>query len=93
MTYDYSDRHKTSMNAPLLQDDEHNHRETVEGTIERALSENCGAEKLVLGISTYATVYRLKMAMRNHIGAAAAEMGDVEGNEVDGGGVGYEKVR
>ncbi|KAG5667845.1 hypothetical protein PVAND_015814 [Polypedilum vanderplanki] len=92
MTYDYNDRHKTSINAPLLQDNEVQHKETINENIQKLLAEGCDEKKIILGISTYGKVYKLKYAFENFLGANANEMNDFHENKIDGGNVEYEKI-
>ncbi|XP_070505370.1 chitinase-3-like protein 1 [Chironomus tepperi] len=88
MTYDYYDRTKTSIGAPLVNDDHHIYKETVAENIQRILLENCKAEKLIFGISTYGKVYELKRSSRTGIGADLSD----EDVDVNGQFVEYNKI-
>lgn len=95
MTYDFNDRQRASIGAPLFQEtNEHfQHKETIDENIQKILNQNCDSSKIIMGISTHAKAYRLKLTSKNYIGAMAVELNDVEGNSVNKGIVEYHKVR
>ncbi|KAL7011016.1 hypothetical protein ACKWTF_014053 [Chironomus riparius] len=80
MTYDYFDRSKTSIGAPLVNDDHHIYKEILAENVQRILSESCRPEKLIFGISTHGKVFKLKRSTRTGIGADLSDE-DVDVNE------------
>lgn len=78
MTFDYFERAKTSIGAPLVNDDHHVYRETIAENVQKILNENCKPEKLIFGISTYGRIFKLKRSSKHNIGA---ELSD---DEIDG---------
>lgn len=85
MTYDYFERNKTSIGAALFQDNIQRYKETVSENIERIIGDGCGRDKIIMGISTFGKIYKLKVSSKSFIGAAAVEYFD--------SGVGYNKVK
>lgn len=88
MTYDYYDRTKTSIGAPLVNDDHHIYKETLAENVQRIFSENCKPEKLIFGISTYGKVFKLRRSSRNRVGDDLSD----EDVDVNGQFVEYNKV-
>lgn len=73
MTYDYNEKLLTSFGASL---------QAVAENIQKFISKNCTAGKIVMGISTYGKVYRLRKSSRNEVGVQGVRSSDVEYHKV-----------
>ena len=68
----------TSFGASL----EGNGRDSVAENIQKFINKNCSASKIVMGISTYGTLYRLRKSSRSEVGAQGVRLNDVEYHRV-----------
>lgn len=73
LTFDYNDKHFTSFSSPL-----NGSKESVVKSVEKVKSFGCKDEKIIVGISSYAKIYKLKKLNKFGVGAQAEFAGDVE---------------
>lgn len=73
LTFDYNEKYFTSFSSPL-----NDYKESVTKNVEKVKNFGCKGEKIVVGVSSYGKVYKLKKISKNEIGADALFLGDVE---------------
>lgn len=93
MSYDYHELNRTSINAPLVRENNQNpFTETVAENVERVLAQGCNPEKVIMGIPTYGRTYTLKDASNGAVDAPVDGLGEPGPFTLSNGSLGFNEV-
>jgi len=93
MSYDFHELNRTSINAPLIRENNQNpNTETIAENLQRILEQGCDPAKLVMGIPTYGRTYTLKNPNQNGVDAPVDSLGEPGPYTLAEGSLGFNEV-